>query len=277
MDKLISVVIPTFNRKELTNIAIESVVSRYPDFLEIVVVDDCGTIPYSFESEVNASGISVQVVHLSGNGGAGMARKAGVARATGSYIAFLDSDDCYDSGWMDYVLTKLQTIDAQNYRLVISGVAKGERPVGAFVRKLLAVMPSGLQLLMTRLVVTIFNPLYIQATVAHKDLCNFLDGLRYCEDYYTTAGALFLADGILLPYVVACHLGREPNSIGGLSGASKAMHAGEMRVRQTMFGLDYIPFVYKLFLPIGIAYQLFRVAIKRVMSSSIFCMSADKK
>lgn len=264
MVKLISVVIPTFNRKTLTDMAVQSVVSASPDFLEIVVVDDCGSIPYLYEEVVNPSGIAVRVIHLPINVGAGMARKAGVENAHGTYIAFLDSDDCYDKEWLDYVVSELKSNrQAQNRRLIISGITNGERPAGAVVRKVLAALPTPLRLAASRGVATLFNPFYTPSIVLHKNLCLFKEGLHHCEDYYSTAIALFLADMLFLPKIVACHLGREPNSVGGLSAVKEKMYKGEMEVRRVMFGLSCVPLRYKLLVPVGMVYQVLRAAVKR--------------
>lgn len=265
VNKLISVVIPTFNRKELTDRAIQSVVTSFPELLEIIVVDDCGSIPYFYDEAVNASSVPVRVARLAVNVGAGMARKAGVGSANGEYIAFLDSDDSYDKAWMDYVIAELRTNpQAGNCHLMISGITKGARPAGAVVRNLLATMPASLQLAASRVVATLFNPFYTPSIVLHKDLCDFKDGLRYCEDYFSNAAALFKADKIFLPKVVACHLGREPNSAGGQSGARAKMYSGEMEVRYAMFGFPFMPVRYKLLVPFGLMYQVLRTALKRI-------------
>ncbi len=264
MDKLISVVIPTFNRKELTDNAVQSVVSSCPELLEIIVVDDCGTIPYSYEMAVNASGIPVQVVSLQANVGAGLARKAGVAKASGKFIAFLDSDDSYDQGWMDYAVSELQPYrQMQNLRPMLSGITNGERRAGAVIRKALAAMPAAVQLAAARVVTTLFNPFYMPSLILHKDICFFKDGLRHCEDYYSTAVAVFHADRICLPQVVACHLGREPNSAGGESAAREKMYRGEMEVRRALIRLSSVPPRYKPMLPVGMLYQVVRSGMKR--------------
>lgn len=263
MDKLISVIIPTFNRKNLTDEAIESVVSSFPQLIEIIVIDDCGSIPYTYEANSNKSGINTQVIRLPNNEGAGMARKAGVAISQGEYIAFLDSDDRYDAFWLDHVIAMLKSSEKNNRRLMISGIVNGGRPVGKFVRKFLSKMPSSMHLMMSRVVAMIFNPFYTPSIVAHKSLCEFKDSLRYCEDYYSTATSLFRANILLLPNTISCHLGRPPNSQGGLSSAGSKMHQGEIEVRRSMLAMKNIPIAYKTLIPIGILYQLSRVFIKK--------------
>lgn len=263
MDKLISVVIPTFDRQELTLNAIKSIACAIPSVVEIVVVDDCGTIPFVHDDKVSVSGIEVCIFRLPINVGAGMARKFGVENARGRYIAFLDSDDSYDPCWMDYVIFLLREVSPGCCgALLISGITIGEKPFGAAVRKMLATLPRNFQLSFSRMVAVMFNPFYTPSIVLDKKICAFKDELRHCEDYYTTAVALFQADMILLPQMVACHLGRVPNSEGGESSSGKKMYRGEMTVRRAMLGLLCVPFGYKLLVPVGMLYQMVRAGVK---------------
>lgn len=265
MDKLISIIIPTFNRKELTDKAIESVVSCTPEFLEIVVVDDFGSAPYMYLESVNKSGVTVRVLRLQENVGAGMARKAGIEIAQGKYIAFLDSDDAYDKGWMDYAISELRfNSKLKKNSVMISGITYGARPASAVVRKVLGALPTYLQLTACRLATTFFNAFYTPSILLNKNLCLFKDGMRHCEDYYSSAVAVFQVDMIVLPRVVACHLGREPNSAGGQSAVKRKMFRGEMGVRWAMLCLPCVPLQYKLFVPLGIIYQVVRTVVKRL-------------
>lgn len=96
---LVSVVIPTYNRTQQTIAAIESVAAQtYPE-LEIIVVDD-GSIDGSNEAIqqfINQrKNACHQILYFSQpNQGASIARNAGIAKAQGEYIAFLDSDDLW--------------------------------------------------------------------------------------------------------------------------------------------------------------------------------------
>jgi glycosyltransferase involved in cell wall biosynthesis len=95
----VSVVIPTHNRAQQTIAAVESVLAQtYPHF-EIIVVDDgstdgSGEAIQRFISQRTHG--SQRILFLSQpNQGASIARNAGITKAQGEYIAFLDSDDIW--------------------------------------------------------------------------------------------------------------------------------------------------------------------------------------
>lgn len=88
----ISVVITTFNRKYEVRRAIETVYAQTAKPYEIIVVDDAsndGTEAYLKQF----SFIGLQYYRCEDNQGASAARNYGISKATGDYIAFLDSDD----------------------------------------------------------------------------------------------------------------------------------------------------------------------------------------
>jgi glycosyltransferase involved in cell wall biosynthesis len=86
----ISVTIPTFNRAHLLRQAIDSVLDQTYRNFEIIVIDDGSTD--GTRALVAQYGDKVRYFEQP-NGGLGVARNAGLDRATGDCIAFLDSDD----------------------------------------------------------------------------------------------------------------------------------------------------------------------------------------
>lgn len=94
VDRLISVVIPTYNRVAYLLEAIDSVLAQGYASLELIVVDDGST---DETAEVVARRGGVRYHHQANQGIAG-ARNAGVALARGAYLAFLDSDDVWMPG-----------------------------------------------------------------------------------------------------------------------------------------------------------------------------------
>ena len=93
---LISAVIPVHNRFEFLNETLASVFSqtRVPD--EVLIVDDCSSIPVENHLAENPPPGPVTVLHTERPGNAGGARNRGWRHAKGDLIAFSDSDDLWE-------------------------------------------------------------------------------------------------------------------------------------------------------------------------------------
>ena len=86
----ISVIIPTYNRRQVLLRAIDSVLAqRYP-VGEIIVVDDGST-----DDTVAALADAPVRVISQENAGVSAARNRGITESEGEYVAFLDSDDAW--------------------------------------------------------------------------------------------------------------------------------------------------------------------------------------
>ena len=92
---MVSVIIPTYNRRHLLEKALDSVFAQTYRNIEIIVVDDGSTD--DTRCYVNGSILENKNVlleyHYQPNRGPSAARNFGVSRAKGEYIKFLDSDD----------------------------------------------------------------------------------------------------------------------------------------------------------------------------------------
>lgn len=89
----ITVIIPTYNRKECLAEAIDSVLNQTCRDFEVVVVDD-GSTDNTREFLAEKYGEQIRYFFKE-NGGCATARNFGLKVARGDYIAFLDSDDRY--------------------------------------------------------------------------------------------------------------------------------------------------------------------------------------
>lgn len=88
----VSVVIPTYNRAGTVAAAIESALAQQDPPDEIIVVDDGSTD----ETAAVLAGFGGRIIALpQANAGVSGARNAGIARAKGDWVAFLDSDDVW--------------------------------------------------------------------------------------------------------------------------------------------------------------------------------------
>mgnify|MGYP000069989007 CR=1 FL=1 len=104
---LVSVVIPTYNRKKLVIRAIQSVLNQTCQDFEIIVVDDASNDDGATLENINALEDSrIQFLKHSVRQHGGAARNTGIDAARGKYICFLDSDDV----WLD---SKLETYLAE--------------------------------------------------------------------------------------------------------------------------------------------------------------------
>lgn len=90
MEPLVSVIIPTYNRAAYLQKALQSVKEQTYQFLEIIVIDD-GSTDDTGEMLKNYGG-QLRYFYQENRGISG-ARNAGIKRARGKFIAFLDSDD----------------------------------------------------------------------------------------------------------------------------------------------------------------------------------------
>ena len=110
----ISVIIPTCDRQDFLQEAIDSVKAQTLSVHEIIVVNN-GNTPIEKDSPLHTQ---AKILELPPYSGASMARNTGALQATGDYLAFLDDDDnkvpCY-----------LTTYDIVNGREVLNVAESG--------------------------------------------------------------------------------------------------------------------------------------------------------
>jgi glycosyltransferase involved in cell wall biosynthesis len=88
----VSVVIPTRNRPALLREAVASVLEQTRPVEQIIVVDDASDTPDWLPGIQNLAS-SIEIVRQPRHGGVSAARNAGLNRARGKYLVFLDDDD----------------------------------------------------------------------------------------------------------------------------------------------------------------------------------------
>ena len=89
----VSVIIPTYNRQDLVQEAIDSVLNQTFRDWELIVVDDGSTdqTPSVLQERYDS-----RIIYIyQENQGESAARNRGLYSATGEYVAFLDSDDLW--------------------------------------------------------------------------------------------------------------------------------------------------------------------------------------
>lgn len=114
---MISVVIPTRNRRPLLLRTLRSALAQRDVAVHVIVVDD-GSDDDTADVLQRTGDTRVTVIRNSAPLGVSAARNAGIAAATGDWVAFLDDDDL----WSPYKLIRqLQTAESDNCAWACSG------------------------------------------------------------------------------------------------------------------------------------------------------------
>lgn len=107
----VTVVIPLYNQKEFVAHAIESVLNQSISDIEVIVVDDGSTDNPA--AILEQFGKKIEVIEQQ-NQGLAAARNAGLSRASGEFIQFLDADDFLHR---DKIALQLRDIEEKGSRI----------------------------------------------------------------------------------------------------------------------------------------------------------------
>jgi glycosyltransferase involved in cell wall biosynthesis len=102
----VTVVIPTFNRRDVVDRALDSVQNQTRRADEVIVVDDGSTDGTS--NWIAKDRPEVRLITLPQNEGAAHARNVAMRAATGDVFAFLDSDDWWDPRYLECTIAALE-------------------------------------------------------------------------------------------------------------------------------------------------------------------------
>ena len=92
-DRLVSVIMPSYNSAETIKDSIESIIDQTYKNWELIIIDDCSSDETFDIVENSFNDKRILVKRLSQNSGTGIARNEGIKLAKGRFIAFCDSDD----------------------------------------------------------------------------------------------------------------------------------------------------------------------------------------
>ena len=96
MNPLVSVIVPTYKRKDTLRSSLDSLLSQSYSPVEIIVVDDNADIEWNNHVQnILKEYPSVVYICNSKNLGSAESRNVGIRAAKGDYITFLDDDDIY--------------------------------------------------------------------------------------------------------------------------------------------------------------------------------------
>jgi len=106
----ISVVTPTYNRADLLDDAIESVLNQKLNDLEHIIIDD-GSDDDTAEIVNQFQDSRIKYIRHKQNKGASSARNTGIESASGEFLSFLDSDDKWTKNHLKSQLSVLEEKD----------------------------------------------------------------------------------------------------------------------------------------------------------------------
>lgn len=95
---LLAVIVPTYNRADIVQGCLRSVLAQEFDDFEVVVVND-GSTDATRDVLARVHHPRLRVVHQE-NAGLSTARNVGVEHASATYVTFLDDDDRVDRRWL---------------------------------------------------------------------------------------------------------------------------------------------------------------------------------
>lgn len=130
--ELVTVVIPTHGRADLTDRAVKSVLAQTYPAIELVVVDDASTVPYVVSAGELPRGVAVRTIRLEKNSGPGAAREAGRRLAAGEYISYLDSDDFWAPRFLEVLVSALRRAPGAGMAYCTSLAMRGAEATGVF-------------------------------------------------------------------------------------------------------------------------------------------------
>lgn len=105
---LVSVILPTYNRLPYLREAVASVFAQTYPHWELIVVDD-GSTDGTAGCLARLEDERVRVVRRPNRSNAAVARNAGLDRARGDYVAFLDSDDLWLPRKLELQIARLRS------------------------------------------------------------------------------------------------------------------------------------------------------------------------
>ena len=131
----VSIIMPAYNVARHIMSTIDSVIKQTHENWELLIVDDCSTDnTVDIITNYGKKDSRIKLFQLEKNSGAAVARNRAIEEATGEYLAFLDSDDKWDSEKLekqltfmiqnDYLFTSTNYIEQSDATGEVLGVVK---------------------------------------------------------------------------------------------------------------------------------------------------------
>lgn len=113
MNELVSIIMPSYNTGQFISETIESVLNQSYSNWELIIVDDCSTDNTDDVVKNYLKDNRIRYIKNDNNSGAAVSRNKALREAKGKWIAFLDSDDLWES---DKLKKQIAFMEINNYR-----------------------------------------------------------------------------------------------------------------------------------------------------------------
>ena len=173
---LVSIIIPCFNCSVFVNEALESAINQTYKNKEIIVVNDGST---DNSQDILEQYKNIHIIQQK-NKGVSEARNSAIRLSKGEFIAFLDSDDYWDT---DFLVEMVKQAKKTGTKLVYCGWEH----VGNYIQA--PFIPPDYESMNNKLEVMIEAPRWpVHAAIVHRAIVEKIGGfdetLNYCEDFY---------------------------------------------------------------------------------------------
>jgi glycosyltransferase involved in cell wall biosynthesis len=227
----VSVVIPCYCCADVLERAVYSVLQQSSLPEELILVDDAspdGMLTRGCISRLQyelgkTHGVNIVPVFLEVNQGPGGARNAGWDRATGKYVAFLDSDDSWHK---DKLSIQVQWLDRHpDVFLCGHDLTYAELRDDSVEDSNIKSIPVSLQSMLFK------NSIKTSTVILHRDMDHrFPIDIRYSEDYHLWCRMIAAGCRAVVLAVPLAKAHRPPFSDGGASADLWKMERSELRI-----------------------------------------------
>lgn len=123
MNNLVSIITPSYNSVQFIGKSIKSVLNQSYTNWEMIIVDDLSTDnSIQVIQEYVKKDNRIKLIQLKNNSGAAVARNTAIEAAKGKYIAFLDSDDLWETKKLENQINFMEknnsSFSYSNYSLI---------------------------------------------------------------------------------------------------------------------------------------------------------------
>lgn len=234
--ELVSVIVPVYNAEAFLQECLDSILSSTYTELEVIVVDDGSTdrSPQVCDEYAHAD-LRIQVIHQK-NLGVIAARNAGLKRAQGTYVGFVDADDIVSPIFFEEMV---YAMEAENAKMAtcqyctsldkLANLCSRDYQYAYSVAEQLAVLtiaPSVRGITWTGPYV--WNKLYRRSEIqcSFNDKCLMCEDLRFNWDYIQSPGKMLIMQDRLYLYrqteqsILATYRKKKNNVKNGVANAT---------------------------------------------------------